>query len=240
MGLQIAFIIGLAAVHIFASRLRKLSAVPRSAWLSLAGGVSVAYVFIHIFPALRDAHETINAHGLLKVLEHNAYIVALIGLAVFYGLEQAATKHSHKGQQDESVNFQKLKGVFWIHIGSFSLYNALIGYLLVYRNNELPAIIFFFLAMSAHFLVNDHGLVRHHRDVYLSKGRWVLATAVVVGWLLGLTVDVSEPIVSLLYAFVAGGIVLNVLKEELPEDRHSRFWPFALGALISTVLLVFS
>ncbi|MGP9468045.1 hypothetical protein CZ787_08845 [Halomonas citrativorans] len=91
MGLQIAFIIGLAAVHIFASRLRKLSAVPRSAWLSLAGGVSVAYVFIHIFPALRDAHETINAHGLLKVLEHNAYIVALIGLAVFYGLEQAAT-----------------------------------------------------------------------------------------------------------------------------------------------------
>ncbi|MGP9852605.1 hypothetical protein ACT3T7_14500 [Halomonas sp. 111] len=89
-------------------------------------------------------------------------------------------------------------------------------------------------------MVNDHGLVRHHRDVYLSKGRWVLATAVVVGWLLGLTVDVSEPIVSLLYAFVAGGIVLNVLKEELPEDRHSRFWPFALGALISTVLLVFS
>lgn len=42
------------------------------------------------------------------------------------------------------------------------------------------------------------------------------------------------------HAFVAGGIVLNMLKEELPEDRHSRFWPFALGALISTVLLVFS
>ena len=37
-------------------------------------------------------------------------------------------------------------------------------------------------------------------------------------------------IIGLLFAFLAGGVVLNVLKEELPEDRQSRFLPFLLGA----------
>ncbi|WP_447555494.1 hypothetical protein [Vreelandella sp. EE22] len=240
MGQQIAFIVGLAAVHLLANRIRNLSAVPRSAWLSMAGGVSVAYVFIHIFPALSQAHETINAHGLLAVLEHNAYIVALIGLAVFYGLEQVASHHSQPFQEGSKRHFKRLEGVFWIHVGSFSLYNALIGYLLVYRDNQFPDVIFFFLAMSAHFLVNDHALVRHHRQRYLDRGRWVLAGAVIMGWLVGVTVEVTEAFVGLLYAFVAGGLVLNVLKEELPEDRRSQFWPFAMGMVVCTVLLIFA
>ena len=42
----------------------------------------------------------------------------------------------------------------------------------------------------------------------------------------------------MLFAFQAGGVVMNVLKEELPEERESRFWAFALGAaLYSAVLL---
>ena len=34
---------------------------------------------------------------------------------------------------------------------------------------------------------------------------------------------------SFLFAFLAGGVVLNVLKKELPEERESRFLLFALG-----------
>lgn len=37
--------IGLAMIHVFASRLSFLNALPRSRWLSFAGGASVAYVF---------------------------------------------------------------------------------------------------------------------------------------------------------------------------------------------------
>jgi hypothetical protein len=42
----------------------------------------------------------------------------------------------------------------------------------------------------------------------------------------------------ILFAFVAGGVILNVLKEELPEERQSKFWAFALGAAIYAALLV--
>ncbi|GGM40973.1 hypothetical protein GCM10011351_28980 [Paraliobacillus quinghaiensis] len=35
---------------------------------------------------------------------------------------------------------------------------------------------------------------------------------------------------ALLFAFLSGAIILNVLKEELPEDRESSAWAFSLGA----------
>jgi zinc transporter ZupT len=57
----------------------------------------------------------------------------------------------------------------------------------------------------------------------------------------GLSFEVSEAALAVLFAFLAGGVIMNVLKEELPEERESRFWAFALGAaLYSVVLLVAS
>ena len=57
------------------------------------------------------------------------------------------------------------------------------------------------------------------------RGRWVLAAAVAVGWVAGLATAIGEAVIGSLFAFLAGGIVLNVLKEELPEERKSRFAP---------------
>ena len=42
--------------------------------------------------------------------------------------------------------------------------------------------------------------------------------------------EIGELPLALLFAFLAGGIVLNVLKEELPAERESRFSAFVLGA----------
>lgn len=49
---------------------------------------------------------------------------------------------------------------------------------------------------------------------------------------------VAEAAHAALLALLAGGVILNVLKEELPEERKSRFWPFALGAATYAVLLL--
>ena len=96
----------------------------------------------------------------------------------------------------------------------------------------------FAFALGVHFVVNDHGLREHHKDSYDRVGRWVLAAAVVVGWAIGLFGEISEAAVAVLFAFLAGGVVLNVLKEELPEERESRFWAFALGATLYAAILL--
>jgi hypothetical protein len=234
------FAIALALIHLFAGKLRFLEATPRNIWLSFASGVSVAYVFVHILPELGQAQETVTGlvNETLSFLEHHVYLVALLGLAVFYGLERVALGSRQRNQKAGKGDVTE-EGVFWLHVASFALYNALIGYLLLHREEPgILSLFFFFFAMALHFVVNDFGLRENHKHAYHKFGRWVLAAAVIFGWVIGVGSELSKAAIALLFAFLAGGVILNVLKEELPEERQSRFWAFALGAGIYTVLLL--
>lgn len=240
---QAAIVAGFMLVHLFAGKLRFLDGIPRSRWLSFAAGISVAYVFMHVFPELAEAQRSIGeGFQFLLWIEHHAYLVALCGLAVFYGLERMV-KSSQGRRGDEPGSGEggttTSGGIFRLHILSFAIYNALIGYLLVHRGEQdMRGLLFFAVAMAVHFLVNDYGLRRHHKDTYRDVGRWVLAAAILVGWAAGLAANVGEAAIGVLFAFLAGGVVLNVLKEELPEERRSRFSPFVLGAAGYSVLLL--
>ncbi len=92
--------------------------------------------------------------------------------------------------------------------------------------------------MALHFVVNDNGLRENHKQIYDRIGRWLLVAAIIVGWVTGIGTVIHQAAVAVLFAFLAGGIVLNVLKEELPEQRESRFWAFALGAIGYAILLL--
>ncbi len=234
--LSLAAALGLAAVHLSAGRLRFLGGVPRSIWLSAAGGISVAYVFIHLLPELGAGHETLSEHPIPwfpPAAEHPIYVIALVGLVVFYGMERAAVTARRRRAADEGG-----WGVFALHLATFAVYNGIVGYLLVHREHEGPAgLALYFFAMALHFLVNDYGLREHYPRRYHRFGRWALAAMPLLGWALGLHTRIREPVLAALFAFLAGGIVLNVLKEELPEERESRFGAFLLGAALYAALL---
>jgi hypothetical protein len=85
--------IALAAVHVFSGKLRFLAVIPRSRWLSFAGGISVAYVFVHLLPELSAGQRTVEEEtGLLPFVENHVWLVALLGLALFYGVERASQR----------------------------------------------------------------------------------------------------------------------------------------------------
>ena len=63
----------------------------------------------------------------------------------------------------------------------------------------------------------------------MGSGRWLLAAAVLAGFALGAITTVSDAAIAALTAFLGGGVILNVLKDEVPSERQSRFWAFALG-----------
>ena len=223
-------LIVLAAVHLLAGQFRFAYAEPRSRWLSVAGGISVAYVFVHLLPELGEGQEAVN-EGIpaLDFLEDHVFILALIGLSLFYAVELA----SRRGRDEEG---DMAAVPFWLSMTSYSIFNAAIGYLVVHRP-EAMGLATYTVAMSLHFLVNDTGLRQHHREQYDRVGRWILTAAIGVGWLLGEMTEVSEAALALITAFIGGGVILNVLKEELPEERRSSFWAFALGAAGYTALL---
>ncbi|AKD03427.1 hypothetical protein POKO110462_05620 [Pontibacter korlensis] len=230
----------LALIHFFGTRLRFLAGVPRSIWLSGAGGVSVAYVFLHLFPELSEGQEHVEQLNVAETfLSHHVYLVALIGLAVFYGLERIVVEQRYQQKKKEHVEPRHEQGFFWLHIGSFAIYNALIGYILFQREEEsLQNLLLFSVAMALHFIVNDFGLQEHHKNSYRRYGRWVLVAALIMGWGIGFVVELPEALVALVLAFVGGGVILNVLKEELPKERESRYWAFALGAGLYAILLL--
>ncbi len=231
---------GLAVVHLLAKNLLFLQAVPRSRWLSFGSGVSVAYVFIHILPELNEQQESIQEtlNRELLFLENHVYLIALLGVAIFYGLERLI-KQSRQQNQAEGEGDVAERHVFGIHMASFAVYNALIGYLLLHRESpDLASLFTFAIAMGLHFVVNDYGLRQDHKHNYDRSGRWILAAAIMVGWAIGAGTKIHQAAIAVLFAFLAGGVILNVLKEELPEERQSHFGSFAIGAAGYTLLLL--
>ncbi|CAN5657958.1 hypothetical protein BH24DEI1_BH24DEI1_08740 [soil metagenome] len=247
--------LGRALVHCFASALHKLQPLPRRDWFSAAGGVAVAYVFLHLLPELEHHQRALEGSDwpILEALTHHAYLLALAGLALFYGLERAI-KRSKRASEDggdakssgseygssedsSSEDSSSERRDFWLHIGAFALYNALIGYLLLGAEDPRELLLFA-AAMALHFVVNDDALRNHHEAQYDRLGRWVMAAGVLAGWGFGAVVDLGEAGLAAIFAFLAGGIVLNVLKEELPEERESRFLSFVGGAALYALLLL--
>ena len=239
--------LALAAVHLLAPRMRFLASMPRSRWLSAAGGVSVAYVFVHLLPELAEGQTAIEGaergdeaaarEPLLGFLEDQVYVFALVGLAVFYGVEKhsLASRRDNRQQRGED---RTTDGAFWLSTASFAVYNAVIGYLLLQSDLEdLTQLALYTLALGVHFVINDFALNEHHRDAYRRRARWMISAAVLAGWVAGSAIEISERLIALVIAFIAGGVVLNVLKEELPGERQAQFWPFAAGAAAYTVLL---
>jgi zinc transporter ZupT len=229
----------LAVVHLAAGRIPAHDERARSRWLSLAGGVSVAFVFMILLPELAASHRVLNreAAGSFVLLQRDAYLLALLGVLAFYGLDRVmilGRARRHPGGRG-SVG----TALFWAHITAFALYNALIGYVIAHGGNpEIGNLSLFTIAVALHFTANDHAMRSHHRREYDRVGRWILAPAPLLGWLLGSLLRVGDLTLSLLLAFLAGGIVLNVLKEELPEERESCFLPFAIGAVAYAMLVL--
>ena len=236
---SIAAVILLSVVHVFAAKMRFLEGVPRSRWLSADGGISVAYVFLHLLPELNESQKTLeSAFRVLPFLESHVYLVAVTGLVVVYGVERTNREARPRQQEDPSGAATSLR-VFWISILWFAVYNAIIGYLVVQREEQgIMQLTLFAIAMGVHFLVTDYGLREHHKGLWSRIGRWTVVTALILGWVIGAVTEISELALGILIAFLGGGVILNVLKEELPEERQSRFSAFTAGLVAYAVLLL--
>lgn len=162
--------------------------------------------------------------------------MALAGVLFFYGIEKAIIKFEKKNASDEDMAIED--DIFWWHIAIFAAFNIVIGY---YFHHELEvngtSSFFTFIALGFHFLINDYSLLQHHEKMYEGTGRWIMAGAVVVGWLIGAVFTIPDMISSALFALLAGAIVVNSFKEELPEDKESNYGFFFTGAIAYTILL---
>lgn len=211
----------------------------RRRWVSMAAGVSVAYVFVDVLPELAARQRKFLEAGGTGLLfaEQRIYVLALLAFVVLYGLEHMVLVSRRRRQASEEV--ESGDAVFWVHLTGFAAYSWLIGYLLVERAEiGLLTLILFGVAMALHFVIVDHSLREAHGERYDRVGRFVLAASVLAGWLMGSTAPLPDAVLARLFAILAGGVVIVSLRAELPQEGEGRFWPFCLGAAAYAILLI--
>ncbi len=213
-------------------------------FLSLAGGVSVAYVFIHLLPELHiigAEYIHLTTHRSLTIQEYWVYIAALIGFMFSYGLQNMVTwsRLTMKKESLEEKEEKKEKIIYAIHVGGFVIYVWLISYLLVYdTEKDTISLILYTVAMGLHFLVINHSLYQEHGSLYEQKGKNVLALASLAGWLIAIYIEFPANIIFTIIGFVSGAVIMNSLINELPDGKEGKFPAFLLGGILYAVLLL--
>jgi hypothetical protein len=214
----------------------------RRRFLSFAGGLSVAYTFVHVLPALGAIQDMQTGHptGFYRFSpEYSVYLWSMAGFLVFYGLETLAYgpiqgRENRAGHHGTGTSSWRP----WVHIGGFALYAWLLTYCMVWTGKGQWALGLFAVAMGMHLFPVACHLRSHYQALYDRRGAFLLALACLGGWASALTLNIPRPIVFNLVAIVAGGVIVNAAIAELPKEKEGRFWSFVSGALIYTVLLL--
>jgi hypothetical protein len=221
-----------ASVCVFGGKLRAGS---HRRWISIAAGVSVATVFVDLLPEISEKQARFSANapaGSALFQEQAIYLAAMLGFVLFYGLEYMVASESEPKSKDGIIEFS-------INIAVFTTYSAFIAYVLVDNSWDNPqSLILYSLAMAFHFLLVDHSLAEKSPELYNSRGRWILALAILVGWFLGQFASIPELWLARITGFVSGGVIMNSLVVELPEGRGGRFWVFILAASAYALILI--
>jgi len=190
-------------------------------------------------PDLASKHQVLAArqssviHGLLA---KNVYFVALAGFVTYYGLGKLAElENSERPTYVESQSSRKISTSILLVI--YATYPMLIAYLTTELNNPIKLFLIT-IAMSVHFIGTDYG--KYHRDKYFYDRviRWILVAATFLGWVIGIFTEVSKTTIALWFAFIAGAIIINTIREEIPELEVSRFLPFLAGTITFTIIIL--
>ena len=232
-------VVALAVVLIFAAGIDALRGTPRSRWLSVSGGIALAYVFLKLLPELtRAQHERAAHHPAAGWAgEHLLFLAGLAGATLLFGIERAAKRtkqvRTSQGQEPRSAAW-----VFGLHAAVMSAYVAFIGYLL-FREGEqrVRDVAVLGLVMALHFAGTAVALADDYRSLFTTGGRWVLAAAALAGGTFGYSRRMPDLAHHLLLSVLAGAVIFSVIKEEIPPEQKSRFWAVLAGVATTTGLL---
>lgn len=192
-----------------------------SPFLSFSSGVSLAYIFVDLLPALEKGEPVLKRtfDRVLPYLELHTYLVALLGILFYYGIQSLKSPEKHR----------------WLPVSGYLLFNFFIGASLADSSNpEIQPLTLFTIAIGLHYFIRDHVAQISRKQSVL----YLMIFILFAGYFVGYFARIPDVVTSIGISFVSGGILLNVFKYELPkEEKHGYFW-FICGALLYTAILL--
>ena len=224
-------VLSIGSCHWLAALISRLGDRAQSRWASVGGGAGLAYVFIHLLPELASGGRTISdAMGMHRfppdaMTESLLFLVTLVGVVIPYALNVISRQHPTSSNWTGAAR-----------LATFALINYLYAYALT---TGIAYGLLFTVAISAHVLLADHTLAKEHPNAFRRRFRWIGAAALVAGSLHATALHpVSDLTLAIATAFVGGGLLISVFREELPDADRSRLGWFSLGLVGMTTLLL--
>ena len=186
---------------------------------AFGGGLSVAYVFLHLIPSL-DASE--------GVVGGRIYFVALLGFVFFYGLDVffQPPNHTHPTK-------------YHAYLAAFFLYDALMVFTLGLELPPTPTLaVVFAFALAVDVLNTDIELQSTFGARFVKSGRWVLLAGVASGYALSLVRRPHPLVVDVVTAALAGFMMFHTFKGQFPVSQNKTFPAFLAGLLTFWILHV--
>lgn len=221
-------IVILCFIHVYGSNPRLTQSFFHSKFLSIGGGIAIAYVFVDLLPKLSESDYLVRRFlaGFFPYFERHVYILALCGFMLFFLV-------------DRSKNFVWTNASYWLSLISYTLFNFFMGYAIGFQNDpDIQPLLLFTIAMGLHFFTNDYTLNRENPGFHQGIGRWVLVAALFGGWIVSQNWVISPAAIALVNAFIAGGVIMNVTRHELPSDNPNSTLSFIIGAAIYSLVIL--
>ena len=198
----------LAFIHLSVVNLSKIDEAKQSIITSVGGGISVAYIFLHLLPELALSHKQSIGDINIELLEISFFFASLLGLIILFVVDSL----SATAKIPKEINFK-------LHLS----YNFAISYLYAFTLHEVVKEGFFYsilytLTLAAHVFSSDRIIFRTHEKFYRSKFRWIGFSIIFMGLVHSLIIENNSLIeLDYAFAFLSGGVLLNTFLEELPK-----------------------
>lgn len=213
----------LVSVHLLAPRMSHWLKNKDLFFNAFGGGMAMSYVFIHLLPEIGEGKEHLGIY---------TFIISLLGFALFSFMNQLLKRHEN-ARLAEKHTYRLSLVEMWLY--SFIL---IIGLPRDFGQSHVHIMLMTFAAVL-HVIHSDYELNMEYTIPFKLNGRYVLASAPVLGllvrWFLIAQTDI---LVHAITSVLAGSMIYSVAQKDLPTKNPFAILWFLLGILSYTGLLL--
>lgn len=186
--------------------------------VSLAGGVSAAYIFLALLPLLYSG---------VAVLSKFLFVFVLLGFAAYYLIEKMIYQHTPREQIVHKIKVEHSVTLFFYHV--------IIGLELVALTKfDLFAGLLFFFPVMLHLIVD----ALPHQATKNVVRKLLLTSGSVFGALFALLVEIPQTVHFALLGLMTGLLLFLEIREVIPQRRRGRAEFFVLGMVGYGALII--
>ncbi len=231
---SLSSVVCIASMHLFiVPFLTIASRKMHSIIFSIGNGIALSYVFLDVLPKLAQSDRIVSRtlQGILPYVERHAYVMALFGFLFFYFVQKQERSGVRKKHTNPLISLTCL---------SYSLFQFLVGYAVADKNDpEVQPLILFTLSISLHFFTSDYTFFPQAGESV--KQRYIQTVLILFlfsGWFIGSMYMIPKASIALVSAFIGGGVIMNVIGHEIPEEKPNSSISFLMSTIGYSIILL--